>query len=81
MAQTKRAQVMMDPDEYDQLQEIACLRGTSVGELFRDAVRRCYLPHAAERLRIVEELTSMRVPLPPWDELKAEIEGSYDRGA
>lgn len=80
MAQTKRAQVLMEPDEYALLEEIARQTGTSVGELFRTAVRRCYLTQTADRLRLVEDLAQLGVPLPEWDELEREIEEAHDGG-
>lgn len=81
MAQTKRAQVLMEPLEYERLEEIARQRGTSVGELFRTAVRRLYLVAPTDRLRLVEELTGMNVPLPPWEVLEEEIAQAHDEGA
>lgn len=80
MAQTKRAQVLMEPDEYAQLEEIARQMGTSVGELFRASVRRCYLSRPSDRLSFVEDLAAMEVQLPDWEELEREIAEAHDGG-
>lgn len=77
MARTKRAQVMMDPDEYARLEEIAEARGCSVAELFRTAVRERFLTLAIDRLRVVKHITSMEIPVGDWNEMAEEIEQAH----
>lgn len=74
MARTKRAQILMEPGEYRQLERIARGEGKSVGELIREAVRARYLTGEAEASRLVREISDMRLPLPArWESLEGEI--------
>lgn len=80
MAQTRRAQILMDPDEYAELERVARERRTSVGELVRQAVRAQYLSSREERLRAVARIASMNLPVGDWADTKREIEDAYDAG-
>lgn len=73
-AATKRAQILMPPEEYAQLEALALQQRVSVAELIRRAVRERYLLGARDRRRLVDEICAMSVPLPDWEELEAEIE-------
>jgi hypothetical protein len=79
MAATRRTQLLMEPDEFRSLREIARRRKTSVGALIRAAVRQTYLQPESEpdRKAIVEEILKMRLPLPSWKRLKKEIEDAH----
>ena len=77
VAKTKRIQVLMDPAEFETLERIAKKRGTSVAELMREAVRTHLLAQAAaeRRAEAVREFLSLPdMKLPPWKELKRELE-------
>jgi Ribbon-helix-helix protein, copG family. len=77
VAKTKRVQVLMDPAEFETLERLAKKRGTSVAELMRQAVRSHLLDQAAvarRRAAFRRFLELPQIPLPPWKELKAEIE-------
>lgn len=80
MAHTRRAQILMEPDEYERLARIAKRRAVSVAELIRSAVRSVYLQSAQEREAAVDRIASMESPAAPWPELKREIEDAYDAG-
>ena len=80
MARTKRAQVLMEPEEYARLEAIAAQQGCSVAELIRTAVRDRYLTAATDRLAIVESWAAMDVAIGDWPSLKAELEGRHDAG-
>jgi predicted DNA-binding ribbon-helix-helix protein len=80
MAHTRRAQILMEPEEYEQLARIAERRSVSVAELIRSAVRAVYLRSADERAAVVERIASMGLPTAPWPDLKREIEDAYDAG-
>ncbi len=80
MAHTRRAQILMEPEEYEQLVRIAERREVSVAELIRSAVRAVYLRSPAERTAAVDRIASMDLPTAPWPELKREIEDAYDAG-
>jgi Ribbon-helix-helix protein, copG family len=77
VAKTKRVQVLMDPAEFATLECIAKKRGTSVAELIREAARLHLLDQAAvarRRAAFRRFLELPQIELPPWKELKAEIE-------
>lgn len=75
MARSKRAQVLMEPEEYRRLEEIARREGVSVAELVRTAVRERYLPDVERRrdalARFLGEAPAL--DLPDWETLEAEL--------
>jgi len=80
MAHTRRVQILMEPDEYEQLVRIAERRAVSVAELIRSAVRSVYLRSTDERTAAVDRIASMDLPTAPWPDLKREIEEACDAG-
>jgi hypothetical protein len=80
MARTKRAQVLMEPDEYDRLEEIAADRGVPVAELFRTAVRERYLLDSSERRRRIDEILALDLPVIEWDEVEEEAARAHGDG-
>jgi predicted DNA-binding ribbon-helix-helix protein len=73
MTVSKRAQILMEPEEYQRLEEIARQKKVSVAELIRTAVRERYLGGGARRRAGVESICSMSLPVIPWAEAEAEI--------
>ena len=80
MAHTRRAQILMEPEEYEQLVRIAQLRMVSVAELVRTAVRVLYFCSPDDRKATVARIAAMELPVGRWEEMKQEIEGAYDAG-
>ena len=80
MAQTRHAHILMDPDEYDQLAEVARLAKVSVAELIRRAVRERYLRRPAHARSAVDRLAALSLELPPWDALGEELAEAKDGG-
>lgn len=80
MAKSKRVQILMEPDEFVTLTDIARQRGSTLSALLRDAARAQFLP-LAERLRrrqAAEAFLSLpELDLPAWAELEQEIEDRY----
>ena len=75
MSQTRRAQVLLEPEEYDRLEEIAQREHVSVSGLIRDAVRLRYFPAAPNRPAIVSELLALQLPITEdWKELELLME-------
>ncbi len=78
MARTKRAQILMEPAEYRQLEIRAAREGVSVAELVRDAVRERYLkvpPRKAEAAAGI-----MNLPVVDWQDIDREAEEAHDAG-
>lgn len=61
MGKTKRAQILVTPEEYEALEDVARAERTSVAELFRRAVRDRYLRQPVDRARLVEELCALEL--------------------
>jgi len=75
MAFTRRAQLLMDPNDFRQLRALARQRKTSVAELIRLAVHAVYFtPPEAERKAIVDEISKMAIPGVSWRRVRKEIE-------
>ncbi|MBZ5543407.1 MAG: ribbon-helix-helix protein, CopG family [Acidobacteriia bacterium] len=80
MRATRRTQLLMDPDEYRRLRELARGKKTSVGELIRTAVRATYLePQKPDRRPIVEAILQMNLPALSWRRARREIEAAHAR--
>ncbi len=76
MAPTRRAQILMEPDEFRRLQALARERRTSVANLIRSAVRDTYLAPQTAKPPIVDAILTMQLELPDWEHLREEL----DRG-
>jgi hypothetical protein len=77
MAKTKRVQVLMEPDEFEVLDEFARRHRTSLSDLMREAVRAQFLAPVGLARRAEAARQFLRLPdapMPAWKELKAEIE-------
>ena len=70
---TKRAQILMAPQEYEQLQNIARSRRLSVAELIRQAVQERYLDLGQHRTVLLEQMFAMKIPVDDWSDLDAEV--------
>jgi predicted DNA-binding ribbon-helix-helix protein len=80
MPSRRRAQILMEPEEYDELTRIAEAKRVSVAELIRTAVRVVYLRSRDDRLATVDRIAAMELPIDSWDQMKSEIEAAYDAG-
>jgi len=80
VAHTRRAQILMDPEEYDELSRIAEAQRVSVAALIRNAARIVYLRSPDDRLASVERIAAMDLPVSAWARMKSEIEDGYDAG-
>jgi hypothetical protein len=70
---TKRVQVLLDPFQYQRLDEIARQRNRSVGALIREAIDQVYLQDAAaERVASVRALAAMELQAADWEQMERE---------
>ena len=74
MARTKRAQILMESSEYDQLEEIARQKGVSVAELIRQAIKQRYFLNDIDRRVALKEITAMHLPVDDWENMVRDIE-------
>ena len=71
---SRRAQILMEPDEYTKLEQIAKRERKSVSELIRTAVRDRYFMKSGARVDAARAIGAMELELDEWDVLKAELE-------
>lgn len=78
---TRRLQVLLPEQRFRDLEQLAQRRATTVAALVREALDVAYPPSEAERREAAQWLLD-RPPLTlgTWDEAKADIEKSLDRG-
>jgi predicted transcriptional regulator len=70
---TKRVQVLLDPFQYQRLDELARQRNRSMGALIREAIDQVYLQSAMEeRLGAVRALAAMQLPVAGWEQMERE---------
>ena len=73
MELTKKTTILFTPELYLKLEKIAQEQGTSVGNLVREACERQYtLPTAGDRLRAVNDLAELRLPVGSPEDMEAE---------
>ncbi|NJN83229.1 MAG: hypothetical protein HC802_13720 [Caldilineaceae bacterium] len=75
---TKRVQVLIAEDEWLELKRLSSRRESSVGRLIREAIAQTYFTPAdaqisEDRVRSVEKLIALDLPVDDWDVLEAEM--------
>ena len=63
MAKTKRAQILMEPVEYQQLEDLAKTKDCSVADLVREAVREKYFTGTRDKREVAKRIASMSIPI------------------
>jgi predicted DNA-binding ribbon-helix-helix protein len=67
MANVRSARVVLEPDEYHHLEEIASRRGVSVDELILNTVRERFLPVLRHRLDAADAICRLSIPIGDWE--------------
>ena len=80
MARTKRAQILMEPAEYEQLEIRAAHEGVSVAELVREAVRERYLKGSPRKAEAAASIIGMNLPVVDWQDIDRDAEDAHDAG-
>lgn len=80
MAELRKTQVLLEPEEYDRLEDIARKRGISIPELIRLTVRERYMPASYTRQEAAAAILRMKIPgaWKSWEEIEADIEDAHD---
>lgn len=78
MGQTRRAQILMEPEAYQRLEEIARREQTSVAELIRRAVREKYLSDTSQRQAALADLLATDLPVDRWEDIDEEVRDARD---
>lgn len=75
---SERIQVLFSRSQAARLQTLAHAEGVSVGALVRRAVEQTYIePDRSERLRAVERLAAMDLPVADWERMEHESTNRY----
>jgi len=70
---TRQIQVLLNPFQYQRLDEIARQRNRSMEALIREAVDQVYLQSTVdERLEAVQALSAMQLPVADWEQMERE---------
>lgn len=81
---SKRLQVLLDEDEYSEIQRIATENRMTVAEWVRDALRMAKqaYPHARseQKLRALDRALAYEFPTADIDQMVGEIEEGYGSG-
>lgn len=81
MAQTRRAQITVEPEEYRQWESLAHQKGVSVADLVRNAVREQYLIPPTNRREIVRKIFQLEIPVEEdWSSIEEEIARAHVDG-
>jgi hypothetical protein len=73
MELSKKTTILFPPDLHNQLELLAKEKGTSIGELVRQACRERYrLGSKEERLEAIDRLSRLNLPVGAPDEMKRE---------
>lgn len=73
MRMMKRLQVLVRPEQMARLQRESEKRGTSVGELIREAVDRAFPDDQRARDRAYERIIRANLPVEDWSKMKRRL--------
>lgn len=74
MVFSRRLEVLLDPERYEILEEVARARRLSIGELIRQAIDQAYCkPTAEDKEKAIKALFAEDADFGEWDDLKREI--------
>ncbi len=74
---SKRAQILMSPDEYRKLEKIARARNLSVAELIRSALQERYLVTDSDRAQSLQRIFSLGLPDEDWSDLEEDVAAAH----
>ncbi|MEM7129972.1 MAG: hypothetical protein AAF702_26820 [Chloroflexota bacterium] len=79
---TKRVQVLLPEEQWNELTYIAAEQKESVGHLIRWAINTVYFPQSqeeniAEKLQILDELADFNLPVADWEQMEEESVDRY----
>jgi hypothetical protein len=79
-ALTRRTQVLLDDERYEQLRQRAEQTGSSVGSLIREAIDRALADDGERRREAAEAILNAEpMPVDDWPVMKREINEMYER--
>jgi hypothetical protein len=75
MAEPKRAEILIEPDEYLRLESISRRRGVTVADLIHQAIADRYLGGGENRRQAAARLLSLQVPIDwgDWEDVEEEL--------
>ena len=80
MSLSRRVELLFDPKEYSDLEEVARSRGESVGALIRHAVKTYYIQPALKEKQVAARLIiSQEMDFGSWEDIKTIIGKTIDK--
>ena len=80
MSLSRRVELLFDPKEYSDLEEVARSRGESVGALIRHAVKTYYIqPDLKEKQEAARLIIRQEVDFGSWEDVKVVIGKSINK--
>lgn len=73
MSLAKRTHVLLDEEQYKQLEQLARQKKVSVGALIREAIEKVYHTGKKDQLKAVETIAAMNLPVDDWEKMEKEI--------
>ena len=73
MTLAKRAQVLLDEEQYKKLEQLARQKKVSVGALIREAIEKVYHLGKKDRIQAVRKIAAMNLPVDEWEKMEKEI--------
>lgn len=79
MPAKKRLEIRFEEEDYERLKEIAYKTRKPMSYVVKEAVNDLYNKVSREeKIEAVRRIASLEIDLPPWEELKKEIESRYE---
>lgn len=73
MSLGKRTQVLLEKEQYKQLEQLAKQKRVSVGALIREAIEKVYPIGKKGKIQAVEKIAAMNLPVDDWEKMEKEI--------
>jgi len=73
MSLAKRTQVLLEKEQYKQLEQLAKQKRVSVGALIREAIEKVYHIGKKGKIQAVEKIAAMNLPVDDWEKMEKEI--------
>ena len=73
MSLAKRTHVLLEENQYKQLEQLAKQKKVSVGALIRDAIDKVYNIREEGKIKAVEKIIAMNLQVDDWELMEKEI--------
>lgn len=74
-----RLEIRVYPKQLKKLREEAKNKGTSIGNIIREAIDQRYQVSGEDKLKAVQKMAGINGPVSDWDQMKHEIETGMNK--